>query len=63
MATINPSFKILGPFSPKEWMDPTTLATAIDTAAGSLTGTSTTSLIASDPVCVLGNWYVLLTWV
>ena len=49
MASIDPKFKIVGPFSPKQFSDTTTLASTIDTAVGTLTGaTSTTSLIAAE---------------
>mgnify|MGYP003313933155 CR=1 FL=1 len=64
MAVIDPKFKIIGPFSPKEFSNTSTLATTIDTAAGTLTSsTSSTSLIASEVVIVLGQAYILLTYV
>ena len=64
MAVIDPKFKIIGPFSPKEFSNTSNLATTIDTAAGTLTSsTSSTSLIASEVVIVLGQAYILLTYV
>ena len=64
MAEIDPKFKVIGPFSPKEFSDTSTLASAIDSAAGSLTSsTSATSLIASEAVVVMGNVFVILTYV
>jgi hypothetical protein len=64
MANLTPKYKLVGPFSPKEFSDPATLSTAIATAVGTLTGASTTtSLIASDPIVVLGNIFILVTFV
>ena len=64
MAEIDPKFKEIAPFSPKEFSDTSTLASAIDSAAGSLTSsTSATSLIASEAVVVMGNVFVILTYV
>lgn len=63
MAVIDPKFKIIGPFSPKEFSNTTTLAAAVDAAAGSLTSaTSTTSLVASEVIEVLGNVYIIITY-
>jgi len=64
MADLTPKYKLVGPFSPKEFSDPSTLSTTIATAVGTLTGaSSTTSLIASDPIIVLGNIFILVTFV
>ena len=64
MASIDSKFKIVGHFSPKQFSDTTTLATTIDTAVGTLTGaSSTTSLIAAEPVIVLGQAFIVLTYV
>ena len=64
MATITPKYKVVGPFSPKEFTDTSTLSTTIATAVGTLgDASSTTSLIASDPFTVLGNVYILVTYV
>jgi len=64
MAVIDPKFKVIGPFSPKEFSDTTTLAGSIDSAAATLTSaTSTTSLIASEAIVVMGNMFVILTYV
>ena len=63
MADLVPKYKLVGPFSPKEFSDTSTLSTSIATAVGTLDGTSTTSLIASDPIIVLGNIFILVTFV
>ena len=64
MANLTPKYKVVGPFSPKEFSDTSTVSTTIATAVGTLTGASgTTSLIASDPFTVLGNVYILVTYV
>lgn len=64
MANLTPKYKVVGPFSPKEFSDPATLSTTIATAVGTLTdASSTTSLIASDPVMILGNVFILVTYV
>ena len=64
MANLTPKYKVVGPFSPKEFSDTSTVSTTIATAVGTLTGaSSTTSLIASDPFTVFGNVYILVTYV
>ena len=64
MANLTPKYKVVGPFSPKEFTDTSTLSTTIATAVGTLgDASSTTSVIASDPVTVLGNIYILVTYV
>lgn len=64
MANLTPKYKVVGPFSPKEFSDTSTLTTAIATAVGTLSdASSTTSLVASDPITVLGNIYILVTYV
>jgi len=64
MATITPKYKVVGPFSPKEFSDTTQLTSDIAQAVGTLpSATSATSLIASDPFTVLGNVYILVTYV
>jgi hypothetical protein len=64
MATLEPKFKLVGPYSPKEFAtnNLTTLLAKIESDVGTLTGVSTVSLIASDPICVLGNWFILITY-
>ena len=63
MATIATSYKVIGPFSPKEFSDVSTLATTIASAAGNLGSASdTNTLIDSKPMVVLGNVYIKLTW-
>jgi len=64
MANLTPKYKVVGPFSPKEFTDTSTLSTTIATAVGTFSdASSTTSLIASDPFTVLGNVYILVTYV
>ncbi len=64
MANLTPKYKVVGPFSPKEFSDTSTLTTTIATAVGTLSdASSTTSLVASDPFMVLGNVYILVTYV
>ena len=64
MANLTPKYKVVGPFSPKEFTDTSTLSTTIATAVGTLgDASSTTSLIASDPFTVLGNVYIRVTYV
>ena len=63
MATIATSYKVIGPFSPKEFSDVSTLSTTIAAAAGNLGSASdTNTLIDSKPMVVLGNVYIKLTW-
>lgn len=64
MANIATSYKIIGPFSPKEFSDTTTLAATVNTAAGTLGESSdTNTLIDSVPFLMLGNVYIKLSWV
>ena len=65
MATIATSYKVIGPFSPKEFSDVSTLSTTIASAAGNLGsagGGITNTLVDSKPIVVLGNVYIKLTW-
>jgi len=64
MADLTPKYKVVGPFSPKEFSNTTQLTTDIASAVGTLGDAATTSsLIASDPFTVLGNVYILVTYV
>ena len=58
---VTPKYKVVGPFSPKEFSDPATLSTAIAAAVGTLN--PGTTLVASDPVMILGNIFILVTYV
>ena len=62
MATLEPKYKLVGPYSPKDFSDLATLTATIESDVGTLTGVTTTSLIASDPFTVLGNVYILVTY-
>lgn len=63
MATLEPKFELVGPYSPREFTDSATLLAKIESDVGTLTGLTTSSLIASDPMLVLGNYYILITYV
>lgn len=64
MANLTPKYKIVGPFSPKEFSDTSTLKTTIETEVGTISdATSATSLVASDPITVLGNIYIIVSYV
>ena len=63
MAILEPKFKLVGPYSPKEFSDLTTLNARIEADVGTLVGVSTSSLIASDPILVLGNYFIMVTYV
>ena len=63
MAVLEPKFKLVGPYSPKEFSDLTTLNARIEADVGTLVGVSTSSLIASDPILVLGNYFIMVTYV
>lgn len=62
MATLEPKFKLVGPYSPRQFTDSATLLALIETDVGTLTGLTTSSLVASDPMLVLGNYYILITY-
>jgi len=64
VANIATSYKIIGPFSPREFENLSTLTTAINTAAGTLGESSdTNTLIDSVSIKILGNIFIKLTWV
>tara|TARA_R100000951_G_C2575540_1_gene160212 strand:- start:406 stop:609 length:204 start_codon:yes stop_codon:yes gene_type:complete len=55
--------KVLGPHSPKEFSDTATLQTAISTAIQAINdSSSTSSVIDTEIMQVLGNYYILLTY-
>jgi len=55
--------KMLGPFSPKEFSDTSTLQGAIQTAIQAIAdSSSTSSVIDSELVPVLGNYFVMVTY-
>lgn len=62
MAVLEPKFKLVGPYSPRQFSDTTTLLALIESDVGTLTGLTTSSLVASDPMLVLGNYYILITF-
>lgn len=62
MATLEPKFKLVGPYAPKEFTDSATLLAKIESDVGTLSGLTTSSLVASDPMLVLGNYYILITY-
>lgn len=62
MATLEPKFELVGPYSPKEFSDVSTLLAKIESDVGTLTGLTTSSLVASDPMLVLGQYFILITY-
>jgi len=55
--------KMLGPYSPKEFSDTSTLQGAIQTAIQAIAdSSSTSSVIDSELVPVLGNYFVMVTY-
>lgn len=64
MANIATSYKIIGPFTPRDFGNLSTLTTAINTAAGTLGDAGDTNeLIDSVSIKILGNIFIKLTWV
>ena len=64
MANLTPKYKVVGPFSPVEFAKTADLTTAIEAAVGTISdAASTTSLVASDPITVLGNIYIIVAYV
>lgn len=57
---VSPTVKVLGPYSPKEFSDISTLSTLITSEAASLAGST---LISAEPISVLGNVFVIFTTV
>ena len=57
---VSPIVTILGPYSPKEFSDISTLSTLVSTEATSLVGTT---LISAEPITVLGNVFIVFTTV
>lgn len=55
--------KVLGPYSPKEFSDNSTLQGVISTAIQAVAdSSSTSSVIDTEVFQVLGNYYILLTY-
>ena len=57
---VSPNVKVLGPFSPRDFTSTSDLTTAMTAAAAALAGTT---VIAMDPVEILGNIYLIATTV
>jgi len=53
---VSPNIKVIGPFPPQDFSNTTTLSSAMTTAAASLTGST---VVAVDPVLILGNLYLV----
>jgi hypothetical protein len=63
LASIATSYKVIGPFSPKEFSDVSTLSATIAEAAGNLGSISdTNTLVDSKPMMIRGNVFIKLTW-
>jgi len=55
--------KVLGPHSPKEFSTPATLQAAISASIQAVAdSSSTSSVIDTEIIQVLGNYYILLTY-
>jgi len=64
-ATLNLTFKVIGPIAPADFSTGAEGATSLNTAYGLSEVTdahSTTSLVSSEPVVILGNLYMVLTY-
>jgi len=57
---VSPTVKVLGPYSPKEFSDISTLSALITSEAAGLAGSA---LISAEPITVLGNVFVVFTTV
>lgn len=55
-----PNVKVLGPFSPKDFADPSTLSTTVNNEVVAAVAAGT--LVAVDPVQILGNTFLVVSW-
>ena len=63
MAVIDVKFKVVGPIAPKDAGTAATLKAALDAEWTNISDAhSTTSLVSSEPVMILGNLYMILTY-
>ena len=62
-ATLNLTFKVIGPIAPADFSTGAEASTALNSAYSDITDAhSTTSLVSSEPVVILGNLYMVLTY-
>ena len=55
--------KIIGPLSPKEFSDPSTLETKINTAIQAVSGASATNaVLGTECITVLGNTFLVVLY-
>ena len=57
---VNPNIVVLGPYAPRDFQDISTLTTTMTSDAASMAGTT---LVAVDPVTVMGNVYLICSTV
>ena len=62
-STIVSRVKIVGPMSPKEFSDITTLETKVNAGLGAITNASgTNKILDTEIVQVLGNFFLIVTY-
>jgi len=62
-STIVSQVKIIGPMSPKEFSDITTLETKVNAGLGAITDASgTNKILDTEIVQVLGNFFLIVTY-
>ena len=60
---IDVKFEVVGPIAPKDAGTAATLKAALDEAWSNIDDAhTTTSLVSSEPVMILGNLYMILTY-
>ena len=63
MANLTLKFAVVGPVSPADFSTEASAETALNAAYTTVTdASSTSSLVASEPLVVLGNVYLILTY-
>ena len=63
MANLTLKFAVVGPIAPKDFSTEATAETALAAAYTTITdAASTSSLVASEPVIILGNVFLVLTY-
>mgnify|MGYP003131019174 FL=1 len=62
-STIVSKVKIIGPMSPKEFSDITTLETKVNSGLGAITNASgTNKILDTEIIQVLGNFFLIVTY-
>ena len=63
MASLTLKFAVVGPVSPAEFRSETSPETALNAAYTTITdAAATSSLVSSEPIVILGNVYIILTY-